>query len=583
MAFSLHGIAAAGGVAIGRCIVYDPEPLQIPSHSISSDEVSHERSRLDEAIAASKREIEQIRDQVAIHAGSEEAAIFDAHLLILEDDALLEGAYERISDESMNAERALWETAEEFAQMLAQLTDSYFQARASDIHDIRSRIVSHLQHRSTTQLQHLTTPVIIAARDLLPSDTATLNPELVMGIVTEQGGPTSHTAILSRQLGIPAVVGVVGLLAALHALESAAPSIALKGKTGSVVIEPDEATISAYQTALQQYQKERQQLQQLRTLPAITSDGTQVEVAANIGKPQDAQPAVEAGANGVGLFRTEFLFLDRSTPPDEEEQVSAYRTVLEAFAGKTVIVRTLDIGGDKSIPYMTLPQESNPFLGLRGIRLCLAPAHQPLFRTQLRALLRAAEQSKDSHASLWIMFPMIDDSRELRQAKAFLAETEQMLLREGMLQQPVLSNVKVGIMVETPAAALLIDVLAKDADFFSIGTNDLTQYTLASDRMNASLAELHRPFHPAVMRSIAHIVTTARQHNRWVGMCGEMAGDPRATCFLLGLGINELSMDANALNAVKRVVRSTTMEQAKKVVQQALKAESADEIEKLFT
>jgi len=582
MAFSLHGIAAASGVAIGRCILYDPAPLLIPSHSITSDDVSEERVRLDEAILTSRREIEQIRDQVALHAGPEEAAIFEAHLLILEDDALLDGAYARIEDELMNAERAIWETAEEFAQLLAQLTDSYFQARATDIHDIRSRIVSHLQGRAAMQLQHLTSPVILAARDLLPSDTAALNPNLVLGIVTEQGGPTSHTAILSRQLGIPAIVGVTGLLSALHALQSDTVFIALNGKTGSIVIEPDEATISAYQTALQQYKKEQQHLQQLRTLPAVTLDGVQVEVAANIGKPQDAQPAVEAGANGIGLFRTEFLFLDRSTPPDEEEQLAAYRTVLEAFAEKTVIVRTLDIGGDKSIPYMTMPEESNPFLGLRGIRLCLAPAYQPLFRTQLRALLRATEQSKDSHASLWIMFPMIDDSRELRQAKAFLAETEQMLLREGMLQQPVFTSVKVGIMVETPAAALLIDVLAKDADFFSIGTNDLTQYTLASDRMNANLADLHRPFHPAVMRSIAHIVTTARQHDRWVGMCGEMAGDPRASCFLLGLGINELSMDPNALNAVKQIVRSTTMEHAKEMVQQVLAAESADEIEHLF-
>lgn len=579
MAFSLHGIAAAGGVAIGTSLFYDSAPPLIPAQSIAREDVAKERERLDKAIAASMREVEQIRDQVARHVGMQEAAIFDAHLLILEDEALMEGAYERIEQDVMSAERAIWETAEEFAQMLAQLTDSYFQARTADIYDIRTRIVNHLQGRATTQLQHLTTPVIIAARDLLPSDTAGLDPAFVLGVVTEQGGPTSHTAILARQLGIPAVVGVKGLVNALESLGNQQVSIALNGKTGNVVVNPDEATRSAYEAASREYKDEQDQLQQLRILPAMTLDGVQVEVAANIGRPKDAKPAVEAGANGIGLFRTEFLFLDRSTPPSEEEQLTAYRTVLEAFAGKTVIVRTLDIGGDKSIPYMILPQESNPFLGLRGIRLCLAEAHQPLFRTQLRALLRAAEGSQ---ASLWIMFPMIDDSRELRQAKTFLAETEQMLLREGVLQQPVLAAVKVGIMVETPAAALLIDVLAKDADFFSIGTNDLTQYTLASDRMNASLVELHRPFHPAVMRSIAHIITTARQQQRWVGMCGEMAGDPRASAFLLGLGINELSMDPNSLNAVKQVVRSTTMSQARALVQHVLAAESADEIEELF-
>ncbi|GAC1635206.1 MAG: hypothetical protein NVS4B7_21510 [Ktedonobacteraceae bacterium] len=304
-----------------------------------------------------------------------------------------------------------------------------------------------------------------------------------------------------------------------------------------------------------------------------------MEIAANIGRPQDASPAVEAGADGVGLFRTEFLFLDRTTSPDEEEQLAAYHTVLQAFAGKTVIIRTLDIGGDKSIPYLELAPESNPFLGLRGIRLCLAKQHQHLFCTQLRALLRAAEQNV---ASLWIMLPMISDIRELRQTKAIIADTEATLLEEGRIQAPVRKHLRLGVMVETPAAALLVDVLAKEADFFSIGTNDLVQYTLASDRLNASLADLHRSFHPAVMRSIAHIVTTARKHERWVGMCGEMAGDPHATAFLVGLGINELSMELNSFNAVKQAVCNTTTGQAQVRVERVLQAESAEAVEALL-
>lgn len=579
MTSSLRGIAAAAGIVVGHCALYDTSPPLVPNHHIVPEDVSVERERLAQAIHASMEDIMRLRKKVAIQLGTQEAEIFDAHLLILEDEALLASAYQHIEEELMNAEHALWEAAEEFAKMLAELTDSYFQARAADIHDIRVRILSHLQGHSLMQLQHLDSPVIIVARDLLPSDTAGLDPAFVLGLVTEQGGPTSHTAILARQMGIPAVVGAAGLIPALDKLDLSSVTIALNGTTGHVEINPNEETIAEYQTALEHHRLQQTYLQGLQTLPAITLDGFAVEVAANIGRSRDAAPAVVAGANGVGLFRTEFLFLDRSTPPDEEEQLVAYRTVLDAFAGKNVIVRTLDIGGDKSIPYLALAQESNPFLGLRGIRLCLAEAHQPLFRTQVRALLRAAERSK---GFLWIMFPMIDDLRELRQAKAFFAETEEMLLQEGKLHAPVMSQIKIGIMVETPAAALLVDVLAKEADFFSIGTNDLAQYTLASDRMNANLIELHRPFHPAVMRSVAHIVTTARKQQRWVGMCGEMAGDPRASIFLLGLGINELSMEPLSLNAVKQAIRSTTTAQAQTLVQSVLEAETIEKIEELL-
>ena len=580
MSFTLRGIPASAGVAIGGCVLYDPKPPVIAQDQIAPEAVAAEKERLQQAIDASMQEVRQLRDQVEARLGKEEAAIFDAHLLILEDEALLGAAYQHIEQELMNAERALWEAAEEFAQVLAGLSDSYFQARAADIHDIRTRVISHLQGKPNASLRFLSQPVVVAARDLLPSDTAGLDATYVLGLVTEQGGPTSHTAILARQMGIPAVVGVPGLLSALQSQEALRQRIALDGSAGTVEIDPDAATIASYEASLQKYRQQQEQLQSFRLLPAITLDNVMVEIAANIGSPRDAKLAAEAGANGVGLFRTEFLFLDRTTPPDEEEQLAAYSAVLEVFAGKTVIVRTLDIGGDKSIPYLQLAAESNPFLGLRGIRLCLAEEYQYLFRAQLRALLRAAEANI---ASLWIMLPMISDIGEIRKTKALIADMEADLLQEGKLRTPVKQQIRLGIMVETPAAALLVDVMAKEVDFFSIGTNDLAQYTLASDRMNASLAALHRPFHPAVMRSIAHIVTTAREHERWVGMCGEMAGDARATAFLLGLGINELSMEHSSFNAVKQVIRNTTTTQAQALVERVLQAESAGAVEELLT
>lgn len=579
---TLHGIPVTGGIAIGSWLLYDPTPPVIARTSIEADAVAQEKERFQQAVQVSVAEVTQLRDQVLERLGEEEAAIFDAHLLMFEDEALQDGVYQRLENEHMNVSWAVWEAAEEIAQIFAVMEDDYFRARAADVYDIRLRIVNHLQGRPTAQLRYLEQPAIVIARDLLPSDTAGLDPALVLGLATEQGGPTSHTAILSRQMGIPAIVGVQGLVARIYALppEQRRGTLVLDGSSGDVVFDPDAATLQHYQSALENYQQQQQQLQNLRTLSATTSDGITIDVAANIGRSRDAQPALEAGADGIGLFRTEFLFLDRASAPSEEEQVASYTEALRAFAGKAVIVRTLDIGGDKSVPYLELPKEDNPFLGVRGIRLCLAPEYQHLFRTQIRALLLAAQTNL---ASLWIMFPMICDLRELRQAKAFVAETEAQLLQEGKLQQAVLPLLRLGIMIETPASAWLIDQLATEADFFSIGTNDLAQYTLASDRMNAQLTELHRPFHPAVMRTIAHIVRSAHQYQRWVGMCGEMAGNPRASTFLLGLGIDELSMEAGSLNAVKQIIRNTTTAQAQELVERVLAAESSAQIESLLT
>lgn len=381
MSSTLHGIAVTHGVAIGSCLVYDPTPPSISHDHIDAAVAAQEKERLQSAIQASIAEVTQLRDLVQARLGQEEAAIFDAHLMMFDDDSLLESIYQHIDNDSMNVEWAVWEAADEIAQVFANLEDEYFRARAADVLDIRTRLLNHLQGRPTAELRYLSEPVIILARDLLPSDTAGLDPSLVLGLVTEQGGPTSHTAILARQLGIPAVVGVQGLLSEVASVlksssassNDAALKVALNAAAGELVLAPDDKTVQQYTTALEAYQQQRQELQSLRTLPAETTDGITIELAANIGRSTDARPAVDAGAAGVGLFRTEFLFLNRDTAPSEAEQVEAYTTVLQAFAGKTVIVRTLDIGGDKSVPYLKLPQEDNPFLGLRGIRLCPAP------------------------------------------------------------------------------------------------------------------------------------------------------------------------------------------------------------------
>lgn len=539
-----------------------------------------ERQRMEQAIASSMQEVNQLRDMVQQRVGPEAAAAFDAHLHhLLADEALLASAYQHIEQALMSAERSLWETAGEFAEMIAQVRESSSQTGIVSAHHPTTRIVAQVQGSPSTDLRHLTSPVILLAYDLSPADIASLDPTCVLGIVTEQGGPTSHTALFARQIGIPAVVAVPDLLAALHELATPPQRIALNGHAGTVEIDPEPETITLYSHQMESYRRYQEHLATLCFLPAKTLDGQTVEMAANVGRLQDAYAALSLGAEGVGLFRTEFLFLDRESPPSEEEQLEAYLSVFGAFEGKTVIVRTLDIGGDKAVPYLHMAHESNPFLGLRGIRLCLTDAHLPLFRTQLRALLRAAEMSK---AGPWIMLPMVNDLHELRRTRALLSEAEAALLHEGKLQSPAREKIRLGVMIETPAAALTVDVMAREADFFSIGTNDLTQYTLASDRINASLADLHHPFHPAVMRSVAHIVTTAHRYTRWVGACGEVAANPRATPFLVGLGIDGLSMEASSLNGVKQVIRGTTSSKARELVERVLAAESAEMVEGLL-
>jgi phosphotransferase system enzyme I (PtsI) len=563
----LQGIAASPGIAVGTAQVYDPRPLEVPRRSIEPGEVTAELRRLDAALARATEQVQQLRDRTAARAGEEEAAIFDAHLAMLADPALLEAVQAAIREQGMNAEAAVWDALEEYRQMLASLADAYLSARAADLVDIRRRLLAQLLGHEQLSLADLTEPVILVAPDLLPSDTAAMDARVVLGMVTEQGGRTAHTAILARKLGIPAVVGVKGLLVAVG---SGAVTVAIDGEAGVVVVAPSEAELAVFAAERAAQAARQALLLQLLPLPAETRDGQRVELAANVGGPADARAAVAAGATGVGLFRTEFLFLERDTPPDEEEQAAVYTEVADLFPGQPVIIRTLDIGGDKQVPYLPMPVEANPFLGVRGLRLCLE--HRDLFKAQLRALWRAAARTP---ADLRVMFPMVATREELAQARALAQEAR----AEAGLPAGGGPQMQFGIMVETPAAALTVDLLAEVADFFSVGTNDLVQYTQAADRMNAGVGYLQSAFHPAVLRLLRMIAETAHAYGRWVGMCGEMAGDPLATPVLLGLGFDELSMQSSGLLAVKRIVRALTLERAREIAAHALALGSAAEVE----
>jgi len=563
----LQGIAASPGIAVGAVQVYDPRPPEVPRCTIEPTQVATELQRFDDALARAGEQIQALRDRTARRAGAEEAAIFDAHLAILADPTVIDAVRAAIRDQRINAEAAVWDALEEYRQMLAALSDEYLSARAADLVDIRQRLLAQLLGREQMSLADLATPVILVAPDLAPSDTAAMDPQVVLGIATEQGGRTSHTAILARKLGIPAVVGVRGLLAAVGA---GTATIAVDGETGAVVIAPTETELAAFEAARADLAASRALLQQLRPLPAETRDGHRMELAANVGGIADARAAADAGATGVGLFRTEFLFLERDNPPNEDEQVAAYTAVADLFPGQPVIIRTLDIGGDKQVPYLHLTAEANPFLGVRGLRLCLE--HTDLFKTQLRALWRAAAATK---ADLRVMFPMVDTREELERARALVQEARE----EVGLPAGGGPSMQVGIMVETPAAALTIDLLAGVSDFFSVGTNDLVQYTQAADRMNASVGYLQNTFHPAVLRLLHMIAEAAKANGRWLGMCGEMAGDPLATPVLVGLGFDELSMQSTSLLAVKRIIRALTIERAREIAGHALALASAEAVE----
>ncbi|MDF2630304.1 MAG: phosphoenolpyruvate--protein phosphotransferase [Symbiobacteriaceae bacterium] len=557
----LSGIPASAGMATGPVYLIRSEALR--AERTATDDPAVELQRLDEALTRAAFEIEALRRRTFEKVGAEEAQVFEAHALMLSDPALVDSARALIENERVSAAWAFQAAGEEMAEMLATLDDEYLRERAADVRDVAGRVVRILLGRPAASLLGMAEPSIVVAHDLTPSETAQMEYDLILGFATDIGGPTSHTVIMARTLGIPAVVGLGNITErARHG-----DRCILDGSAGTVTLSPDIGALdeAARRQAAQEERKER--LAALRDLSATTADGRAVELAANIGRPAEAANALKYGAGGVGLFRTEFLYMDRPTLPTEAEQYHAYQTAIETMAPHPVVIRTLDIGGDKQLAALPLPAEANPFLGLRALRLCLE--RKDLFKTQLRALLRAAD-----HGPLRIMYPMVQSLQELQAANALLAEAREELIAEGI----AVGKPEVGIMVEIPAAAVIADVLAPHVDFFSIGTNDLIQYTLAVDRMNERVSHLYQPFHPAVLRLIRQVAHAAHGAGKWCGMCGEMAGDPVAAPLLLGLGLDEWSMSAPALPAVKEILRAVSVAECEALARDLLMLSDPAEI-----
>ncbi|MCG6796217.1 phosphoenolpyruvate--protein phosphotransferase [Geobacillus sp. YHL] len=559
---TIHGIAASSGIAIAKAYRLETPHLAAEKRTVA--DVEAEIARLEAAVAKAKEELEAIKQHALEKIGEDKAAIFAAHLLVLDDPELLNPIKEKIKTEQVNAEYALHETASFFISMFEGMNNEYMKERAADIRDVTKRVLAHLLGVTISNPSLISEEVVIIAEDLTPSDTAQLNRQYVKGFATDIGGRTSHSAIMARSLEIPAVVGTKAITAEVQNGDI----VIVDGLDGQVVVNPSPELLARYEEKRARYEEQKAEWAKLVDQPTVTADGVHVELAANIGTPDDVKGALANGAEGIGLYRTEFLYMGRSELPTEDEQFAAYKTVLEKMDGKPVVVRTLDIGGDKELPYLHLPKEMNPFLGFRAIRLCLEM--QDMFRTQLRALLRASV-----HGNLKIMFPMIATLDEFRQAKAILLEEKEALLRQGV---PVADDIEVGMMVEIPAAAVMADQFAKEVDFFSIGTNDLIQYTMAADRMNERVSYLYQPYNPAILRLISHVIDAAHREGKWVGMCGEMAGDPIAIPILLALGLDEFSMSATSILPARAQLKQLAKEEAARIKETVLSLGTAEEV-----
>ncbi|WP_226580416.1 phosphoenolpyruvate--protein phosphotransferase [Halobacillus litoralis] len=558
----LQGIAASSGIAIAKVYRLEAPDLTFTKTDIQQPE--QEVKRLHEALEVSKTELEKIKEHTKKSLGDEHAEIFSAHLLVLSDPELIQPIEDKIKSENVNAEAALSETANMFIDMFKGMDNEYMRERAADIQDVTKRVMAHLLGVTFPDPALINEEVVIVADDLTPSDTAQLNKQYVKGFTTDIGGRTSHSAIMARSLEIPAVVGTKNITSQAEK----DVMVIVDGISGDVIVDPTEDQISEYKQKQDDFEKQKQEWAKLKDEATVTSEGEHVELVANIGTPDDVEGVLNNGGEGVGLYRTEFLYMGKSQLPTEEEQFDAYSSVLKQMGDKPVVVRTLDIGGDKELDYLDLPDEMNPFLGFRAIRLCLE--RDDIFRVQLRALLRASV-----HGNLKIMFPMIATLEEFRQAKAILEEERTNLTNEG---HEIADDIEVGIMVEIPATAVIARQFAKEVDFFSIGTNDLIQYTMAADRMNERVSYLYQPYNPAILNLINNVIEAAHAEGKWAGMCGEMAGDEIAIPILLGLGLDEFSMSATSILPARTQIRDLSKKEMASYKEEILSMGTAEEV-----
>ncbi len=560
----ISGILASPGIAFGKALLLKEDEIVIDRKKISADKVDQEVERFLSGRAKASAQLEVIKTKAGETFGEEKEAIFEGHIMLLEDEELEQEIIALIKDKHMTADAAANEVIEGQATALEELDDEYLKERAADVRDIGKRLLRNILGLAIIDLSAIQDEVILVAADLTPSETAQLNLKKVLGFITDAGGRTSHTSIMARSLELPAIVGTGSITAQVKNGDY----LILDAVNNQVLINPSNEQIEALRSLQAQVAEEKAELAKLKDLPAITLDGHQVEVCANIGTVRDVEGAERNGAEGVGLYRTEFLFMDRDALPTEEELFAAYKAVAEACGSQAVIVRTMDIGGDKELPYMNFPKEENPFLGWRAVRIAMD--RKEILRDQVRAILRASAFGK-----LRIMFPMIISVEEVRALKKEIEIYKQELRDEGKAFD---ESIEIGVMVETPAAATIARHLAKEVDFFSIGTNDLTQYTLAVDRGNDMISHLYQPMSPSVLNLIKQVIDASHAEGKWTGMCGELAGDERATLLLLGLGLDEFSMSAISIPRIKKIIRNTNFEDAKVLAEQALAQPTTDEL-----
>ncbi|AMG29941.1 phosphoenolpyruvate-protein phosphotransferase PtsI [Grimontia hollisae] len=560
----ISGILASPGIAFGKALLLQEDDIVINKNPVPADQLDAEIARLYDAREKSKQQLEVIKNKARETFGEEKEAIFEGHIMLLEDEELEEEIIAFIKDNNAAAEYAIYSVIEEQATTLESLDDEYLKERATDIRDIGSRFIKNALGINIVSLSAINEEVILVANDLTPSETAQINLDYVLGFITDIGGRTSHTSIMARSLELPAIVGTNDITKRVKNGDM----LVLDAINNQIVINPSEEELNKFKAIRDTFLAEKEELAKLKDLPAITLDGHQVEVCGNIGTVKDCDGVNRNGGEGVGLYRTEFLFMDRDALPTEEEQYRAYKEVAEAMHGHPVIIRTMDIGGDKDLPYMDLPKEMNPFLGWRAVRISLD--RREILRDQLRAILRAS-----AHGKLRVMFPMIISVEEIRELKKAIEEYKAELRAESLAFD---ENIEIGVMVETPAAAAIAHHLAKEVDFFSIGTNDLTQYTLAVDRGNELISHLYNPLSPAVLTVIKQVIDASHKEGKWTGMCGELAGDERATLLLMGMGLDEFSMSGISIPRIKKIIRNANFADVKAMAEEALAMPTAEEI-----